>query len=92
MSSSVYGATLPVYVTSLASTKYFYHLVPFFLLAACYAGNDSGVSHLAAALGIPAVVCPNATRLLHTGDRIRVDGNTGRIDVLQRAERQAANA
>ena len=42
--------------------------------------------------GIPAVVCPNATRLLHTGDRIRVDGNTGRIDVVQRAERQAANA
>jgi hypothetical protein len=33
------GATLPVYGTSLASTKYFYHLVPFFLLAACYAGK-----------------------------------------------------
>ncbi|MFA5058389.1 MAG: hypothetical protein WC485_09770 [Opitutaceae bacterium] len=33
------GATLPVYGTSLASTKYFYHLVPFFLLAALYAGK-----------------------------------------------------
>jgi hypothetical protein len=27
------AATLPIYGTSLASTKYFYHLVPFFLIA-----------------------------------------------------------
>lgn|GEM_PF-1395866 len=33
------GATLPIYGTSLASTKYFYHLVPFFLLAALYTGK-----------------------------------------------------
>jgi hypothetical protein len=28
------AATLPIYGTSLASTKYFYHLIPFFLIAA----------------------------------------------------------
>jgi hypothetical protein len=33
------GVTLPVYGTSLASTKYFYHLVPFFVLAALYAAK-----------------------------------------------------
>jgi rifampicin phosphotransferase len=34
--------------------------------------------------GIPAVVCPQATRQLHDGDRIRIDGNAGRVDVLDR--------
>jgi pyruvate,water dikinase len=37
--------------------------------------------------GIPAVVCPNATRLLSDGARIRVDGNTGVIAWLKEAER-----
>jgi len=37
-------------------------------------------------LGIPAVVgCGNATMLLHTGDRVRVDGSNGTIEVLHRA-------
>ena len=39
--------------------------------------------------GIPAVVCPDATKLIHSGDRIRVDGNTGRVAVV---ERQAGRA
>jgi rifampicin phosphotransferase len=34
-------------------------------------------------LGIPAVVgCGNATMLLHSGDRIRVDGGNGTVEVL----------
>ncbi len=36
-------------------------------------------------LGIPAVVgCGNATMLLHTGDRVRVDGSNGTVEVLHR--------
>lgn len=36
-------------------------------------------------LGIPAVVgCGNATLRLHTGDRIRVDGTLGVVDILER--------
>jgi pyruvate,water dikinase len=35
-------------------------------------------------LGLPAVVgCGNATMLLHTGDRIRVDGGNGTVEVLR---------
>jgi pyruvate,water dikinase len=34
-------------------------------------------------LGIPAVVgCGNATMRLHTGDRVRVDGAAGTVDLL----------
>jgi rifampicin phosphotransferase len=37
-------------------------------------------------LGIPAVVgCHNATMRLHSGDRIRVDGQKGTVEVLHRA-------
>ena len=37
-------------------------------------------------LGIPAVVgCGNATMLLHSGDRVRVDGNNGTVEVLHQA-------
>ena len=37
-------------------------------------------------LGIPAVVgCGNATTLLHTGDRVRVDGSHGTVEVLHHA-------
>jgi phosphohistidine swiveling domain-containing protein len=36
--------------------------------------------------GIPAVVgCGNATTLLHSGDRVRVDGGRGTVEVLERA-------
>jgi pyruvate,water dikinase len=34
-------------------------------------------------LGIPAVVCPDATRRIPEGAMIRVDGNSGRITVLE---------
>jgi rifampicin phosphotransferase len=37
-------------------------------------------------LGIPAVVgCGNATMLLHSGDRVRVDGSNGTVEVLHHA-------
>jgi pyruvate,water dikinase len=37
-------------------------------------------------LGIPAVVgCGNATMRLHTGDRVRVDGSNGTVEVLHPA-------
>jgi pyruvate,water dikinase len=37
-------------------------------------------------LGIPAVVgCGNATMLLHSGDRVRVDGSNGIVEVLHQA-------
>lgn len=34
--------------------------------------------------GIPAIACPDATRLLKTGDTIRIDGHAGRVQVLKR--------
>jgi phosphoenolpyruvate synthase/pyruvate phosphate dikinase len=37
-------------------------------------------------LGIPVVIgCGNATSVLHTGDRVRVDGTTGTVEVLSPA-------
>jgi pyruvate,water dikinase len=37
-------------------------------------------------LGIPAVVnCGDATARLHTGDRVRVDGSAGQVEILARA-------
>lgn len=37
-------------------------------------------------LGIPAVVgCGNATMCLHTGDRVRVDGGRGMVEIMDRA-------
>jgi pyruvate,water dikinase len=36
-------------------------------------------------LGVPAVVgCGDATMRVHSGDRIRVDGGAGTVEVLQR--------
>ncbi|MGE3285626.1 MAG: PEP-utilizing enzyme [Pseudonocardia sp.] len=36
-------------------------------------------------LGVPAVVgCGNATTRLHTGDRVRVDGGRGTVEILDR--------
>ncbi|MEU8889066.1 PEP/pyruvate-binding domain-containing protein [Streptomyces sp. NPDC048442] len=47
--------------------------------------NLSHASIVARELGIPAVVgCGNATTRLHTGDRIRVDGGRGTVEIVQR--------
>jgi pyruvate,water dikinase len=66
---------------------------PLFLAASGLVVERGGIlSHgamVARDLGLPAVVCADATRRLQTGDRIRVDGNQGRIEVLGR---EAGNA
>lgn len=54
--------------------------------------TDTGapLSHsaiVARELGIPAVVgCGNATMRLHTGDRVRVNGGQGTVEVLRVAD------
>ncbi|MEU6621530.1 PEP/pyruvate-binding domain-containing protein [Streptomyces litmocidini] len=49
--------------------------------------NLSHASIVARELGIPAVVgCGNATTRIRTGDRIRVDGGRGAVDVLEAAD------
>jgi phosphohistidine swiveling domain-containing protein len=60
---------------------------PFFpRLAAVVTDVGAPLSHaaiVARELGIPAVVgCGNATMLLKTGDRVRVDGGRGTVEVL----------
>jgi pyruvate,water dikinase len=48
-------------------------------------GIMSHTAVVARELGIPCVVnTNNATPLLHTGDRIRINGSTGRIEILAR--------
>jgi len=48
-------------------------------------GSLSHAAIVARELGIPAVVgCGNATMLLKTGDRVRVDGGAGTVVVLER--------
>ena len=45
-------------------------------------GSLSHAAIVARELGIPAVVgCGNATTLLHTGDRVRVDGERGTVEI-----------
>jgi pyruvate,water dikinase len=55
--------------------------------AGVIAERGSMLSHAAIIsreLGVPAVVgVPEATRILRDGDRVRLDGNTGRIEVLK---------
>ncbi|MFJ3173199.1 PEP/pyruvate-binding domain-containing protein [Streptomyces roseus] len=53
----------------------------------CWASPSlSHASIVARELGIPAVVgCGNSTTRIRTGDRIRVDGGRGTVDVLEPA-------
>jgi pyruvate,water dikinase len=68
---------------------------PLFLRAAAVV-TDIGapLSHaaiVARELGIPAVVgCGNATRRLHSGDRVRVDGRRGTVEILAPASATGA--
>jgi len=66
---------------------------PLFLNARGLVVERGGVlSHgaiVARDFGIPAVACPDATRRIASGDRIRVDGNHGHVHVLQRASADA---
>jgi len=60
---------------------------PLFLNARALVVERGGVlSHgaiVARDFGIPAVVCPHATRRIRSGERVRVDGNHGRVDLLE---------
>ncbi|WP_217547975.1 PEP-utilizing enzyme [Streptomyces sp. GbtcB6] len=62
---------------------------PLLILAAAIVVDIGGIaSHgaiIARELGIPCIICPDATRHLHTGDYIRVDGRAGTVQVLQHA-------
>ncbi|RME19677.1 MAG: phosphoenolpyruvate--protein phosphotransferase, partial [Candidatus Zixiibacteriota bacterium] len=44
-------------------------------------GRNSHAALIARSLLVPMVVLPNATRLLHSGERIIIDGNTGVVIV-----------
>lgn len=64
---------------------------PYFLRAAGLASEIGGtLSHgavVARECGLPAIVnLPNATRRFRTGDKLRLDGNTGELKLLSRAE------
>jgi phosphohistidine swiveling domain-containing protein len=58
----------------------------FFLVSACVIDIGGAMSHgaiLARELGIPCVINTRAgTKTLHTGDRVRVDGTLGTVEVL----------
>ena len=60
---------------------------PLFINARALIVERGGVlSHgaiVARDFGIPAVVCPHATAFLHSGERIRVDGNNGKITRIE---------
>jgi phosphohistidine swiveling domain-containing protein len=64
-----------------------------FISSALVVDIGGALSHAAVVareLGIPAVVnTGDGTRVLRTGDRLRVDGSTGRVEVLQRAATSA---
>jgi rifampicin phosphotransferase len=64
---------------------------PYFLRAAGLASEIGGtLSHgavVARECGLPAIVnLPRATRRFRTGDKLRLDGNTGELRLLARAE------
>lgn len=64
-----------------------------FLSAGLIADIGGVMSHTAVVareLGLPCVVSTrNATRILHTGDRVRLDGTHGSVRIVERADRPA---
>jgi rifampicin phosphotransferase len=78
------GEVLVTTVTNVGWTPLFPRL------AAVVTDVGAPLSHaaiVARELGIPAVVgCGNATMRLRTGDRVRVDGSTGTVEVLPVSE------
>jgi rifampicin phosphotransferase len=74
------GEILVTTVTNIGWTPYFPRA------AAIVTDVGAPLSHaaiVARELGVPAVVgCGNATMLLHTGDRVRVDGGRGTVELL----------
>ncbi|MBN1874298.1 MAG: hypothetical protein JXA33_08700 [Anaerolineae bacterium] len=74
------GEILVTTITNVGWTPLFPHL------AAIITDVGAPLSHaaiVAREIGIPAVVgCGNATMLLKTGDRVRVDGGRGTVEIL----------
>jgi pyruvate, water dikinase len=70
--------------------------IVFARIAAAVSDGGGIMSHAAIVsreYGLPAVVATGVgTRVLHTGDRLRVDGGTGVVTVLERAAEPAAEA
>jgi phosphoenolpyruvate synthase/pyruvate phosphate dikinase len=90
------GNEVPVAVRSSATARFSSPRSPnigwtpiFPRAAAVVTDVGAPLSHaaiVARELGIPAVVgCGNATMLVHSGDRIRVDGGTGTVELLHQA-------
>ncbi|TDC77394.1 PEP/pyruvate-binding domain-containing protein [Actinomadura sp. 7K507] len=77
------GEVLVAPVTDVGWTPYFT------LIAALVTDIGSSVSHgavVAREYGVPCVVnTRGATRVLHTGDRVRVDGDRGTVTLLEHA-------
>lgn len=75
------GEILVTTLTDLSWTPIFRRI------AAVVTDIGAPLSHaaiVARELGIPAVAgCGNATMLLKTGDRVRVDGSAGSVEVLK---------
>jgi phosphohistidine swiveling domain-containing protein len=75
------GEILVTVLTDIAWTPLFLHA------AAVVTDVGAPLSHaaiVARELGIPAVVgCGDATMRLRTGDRVRVDGGQGKVEILQ---------
>jgi phosphohistidine swiveling domain-containing protein len=92
LDSAAEGAALKpgeILVTSLTDISW----TPLFpRLAAVVTDVGAPLSHaaiVARELGIPAVVgCGNATARLKTGDRVRVDGSRGVVDIIERGNQQ----
>jgi rifampicin phosphotransferase len=84
------GEILVAPVTDVGWTPYFT------LIAALVTDIGSSVSHgavVAREYGLPCVVnTQGATRVLHTGDRVRVDGDRGTVTILAAGEESAAPA
>lgn len=66
----------------------------FFIAAGVVIDIGGPLSHgaiIARELGLPCVInARNATQQLHTGDRVRIDGTTGKVTVLEPVERETA--
>jgi pyruvate,water dikinase len=67
----------------------------FFIAKGVVIDVGGALSHgaiIARELGLPCIInAGNATQQLHTGDRIRIDGTSGAVAILERAAREEAS-
>ena len=80
------GEILVAGITDVGWTPYFA------IISGLVTDVGSAVSHgavVAREYGLPAVLnTRDATRRLRTGDRVRLDGDTGLIEILERSDRE----